>query len=185
VTTPRLRALLAISMLASGIDPIPRPIRREPPRDPPKPATDAEFHAHLDACARCRNEPFNLCSTGADIAERVGTVSFGRPLAEALPPGVDTVRVAPLGGSGDGRPVEGVPVARVLLDDMEPQTYRVLRSGIADQLPGLPTMGEAERAHRELHVMRREPCRSTLSEAAQKDRKKRNKAARKARRGNR
>lgn len=24
-----------------------------------------EFHAHLDECARCRNQPFNLCATGA------------------------------------------------------------------------------------------------------------------------
>lgn len=24
----------------------------------------ATFHAHLDVCSRCRNEPFNLCITG-------------------------------------------------------------------------------------------------------------------------
>jgi hypothetical protein len=23
------------------------------------------FHVHLDVCARCRNQPFNLCETGA------------------------------------------------------------------------------------------------------------------------
>ncbi len=24
-----------------------------------------DFHAHLDVCERCRNEPFNLCAEGA------------------------------------------------------------------------------------------------------------------------
>ena len=26
-----------------------------------------KFHAHLDECERCRNQPFNLCPTGAAI----------------------------------------------------------------------------------------------------------------------
>ncbi len=29
-------------------------------------AIDA-FHAHLDKCARCENEPFNLCREGAKL----------------------------------------------------------------------------------------------------------------------
>ena len=26
-----------------------------------------KFHAHLDECAQCRNNPFNLCSVGHDL----------------------------------------------------------------------------------------------------------------------
>jgi hypothetical protein len=25
------------------------------------------FHAHLDACKRCREQPFNLCATGEKL----------------------------------------------------------------------------------------------------------------------
>lgn len=28
-----------------------------------------EFHAHLDACERCRNQPMNLCPTGATMLQ--------------------------------------------------------------------------------------------------------------------
>ena len=71
-----------------------------------------------------------MCSVGADLAELAGQ-SFGRELADTLPPGVDTVRVAPVDGAGglaSGVVVAGKVAARVMLDDVEPQTYRVLRA---------------------------------------------------------
>jgi hypothetical protein len=30
------------------------------------------FHKHLDVCARCRNEPFNLCAMGASLLRMAG-----------------------------------------------------------------------------------------------------------------
>lgn len=30
------------------------------------------FHAHLDACARCRNQPFNLCPDGSRLLAAAG-----------------------------------------------------------------------------------------------------------------
>jgi hypothetical protein len=32
--------------------------------------TEARFHAHLDQCARCRQQPFNLCDIGASLLRR-------------------------------------------------------------------------------------------------------------------
>lgn len=31
-----------------------------------------KFHAHLDACERCRTKPFNLCATGARLLDSIG-----------------------------------------------------------------------------------------------------------------
>ena len=216
---PRLHTLLAIATLAAcGLPPIPEPVRRPPPRDPPKPVTVEDFHAHLDACRQCRENPMRMCSVGADLAELAGQ-SFGRELADTLPPGVDTVRVAPVDGAGglaSGVVVAGKVAARVMLDDVEPQTYRVLRAprdplaeamargepdadgmyrykvverapgpSFADMLPDLPTYPPAD-AWVPPHLRARDPgSRSTMSEAQQRNRKRKNKAARKARRGNR
>lgn len=33
----------------------------------------AQFEAHLDACERCRTQPFNLCEIGAPILQRAAT----------------------------------------------------------------------------------------------------------------
>ena len=45
------------------------------PSTPPAPAprTPDEFHAHLATCARCMNQPFNLCPVGLRALERVIT----------------------------------------------------------------------------------------------------------------
>lgn len=29
--------------------------------------TEQKFHAHLDACAQCREQPFNLCAVGQKL----------------------------------------------------------------------------------------------------------------------
>lgn len=29
--------------------------------------TPDDFHAHLDGCSRCRNNPFNLCAVGTKL----------------------------------------------------------------------------------------------------------------------
>lgn len=31
------------------------------------------FHAHLDACERCRTKPFDLCAVGARLLEAEGS----------------------------------------------------------------------------------------------------------------
>jgi len=31
------------------------------------------FHAHLDICSQCRNNPFGLCSTGAKLLKEAAT----------------------------------------------------------------------------------------------------------------
>jgi hypothetical protein len=31
------------------------------------------FHAHLDACVRCREQPFNLCEHGAELLRLAAT----------------------------------------------------------------------------------------------------------------
>ena len=33
------------------------------------------YHAHLDECVRCKNEPFNQCPTGAQLLEAFGAGS--------------------------------------------------------------------------------------------------------------
>lgn len=33
----------------------------------------ADFHAHLDGCLQCRNEPFNMCPVGQLLLEATGT----------------------------------------------------------------------------------------------------------------
>lgn len=42
------------------------------------------FHEHLDACARCRNNPFDLCSTGLPIFIAAGQEAAAK-LGVALP----------------------------------------------------------------------------------------------------
>lgn len=32
-----------------------------------------DFHAHLDACDRCRNQPFNLCNRGLWMLQATGS----------------------------------------------------------------------------------------------------------------
>jgi hypothetical protein len=181
VINPRLRALLAISMLASGIDPIPRAPRRDPaPRDPTAgPVTVEDFHAHLDACERCRTRPFDLCSVGADLAERVGIgFSVGGPRGSlaAEPSGLDELQQA-LRRPSTETTVPPVAVPQDLDTRAFDEAERLLRDGFVNS--------EAERAHRELHVMRRAPGRSSLTDAAQANRKRKNKAARKARKRSR
>lgn len=36
-------------------------------------ARRAAFHAHLDECQRCANEPFNLCATRARLLREAAT----------------------------------------------------------------------------------------------------------------
>jgi hypothetical protein len=36
-------------------------------------APGKEFNAHLDVCVRCRNHPFALCKTGAELLEKAAT----------------------------------------------------------------------------------------------------------------
>jgi hypothetical protein len=40
-----------------------------------------EFHAHLDVCRRCREEPFNLCTTGLRLALKQA-IKFNEALKE-------------------------------------------------------------------------------------------------------
>jgi len=42
------------------------------------------FHAHLDECARCRNQPFNLCATGQRLLEQAAGAT-APPHADGLP----------------------------------------------------------------------------------------------------
>jgi len=37
----------------------------------------AEFHAHLDICSQCENQPFNLCPTGAALLKEAAMDPFG------------------------------------------------------------------------------------------------------------
>ena len=36
-----------------------------------KPVNPDEFHAHLDVCKRCREQPFSLCPIGAVVLTKV------------------------------------------------------------------------------------------------------------------
>lgn len=38
-----------------------------------KPTPRELFHAHLDACAQCRERPFDLCSVGAPLLKAAGS----------------------------------------------------------------------------------------------------------------
>ena len=53
------------------------PLRTEKPADAPFTALDVKkpnpFHEHLDGCSRCRNNPFDLCPTGAHWLEKAAT----------------------------------------------------------------------------------------------------------------
>ena len=177
------------------------------------------------------HRPFDLCSVGADIAERVGLPAVAPADVDDLRQAMlrpDTVKPVPPGavpqdldvGAFDaagrllragleaaadagafGPPViERAMEAVLQADAAEKFTRRFTQDAlhreslddhlrrIADRLPDLPTvaqMNEAERACRDLHVMRRAPGRSTLNEAAQADRKRKNKAAKAARKRNR
>lgn len=50
------------------------PLADDPPLDRavgPEPArVGATYHAHLDACERCRERPYDLCQVGADALGR-------------------------------------------------------------------------------------------------------------------
>ena len=35
---------------------------------------EKEYHAHLDKCKQCNNEPFNLCLVGAAIMNRLVSI---------------------------------------------------------------------------------------------------------------
>lgn len=37
--------------------------------------TDNPFHQHLDACAQCRDQPFNLCAEGGRLLQFSATTS--------------------------------------------------------------------------------------------------------------
>ena len=37
------------------------------------------FHAHLDVCRRCREEPFNLCARGAKLKTAVERPRYQAP----------------------------------------------------------------------------------------------------------
>lgn len=45
----------------------------------------AAFHAHLDGCARCRNEPFNLCAEGSRLLAAVATAPTTEDESLTLP----------------------------------------------------------------------------------------------------
>lgn len=50
-------------------------------------ASSDTFHAHLDACEQCRNEPFNLCPEGAKVlAESVEKLNDWLDNSALLPP---------------------------------------------------------------------------------------------------
>jgi hypothetical protein len=51
----------------------------------------AAFHAHLDACAQCREHPFDLCPTGSLLLRSSATeeVVRGGYLCGNLPHGCD------------------------------------------------------------------------------------------------
>ena len=36
-----------------------------------------KFHAHLDICSQCRNQPFNLCPIGARLLIDAATTANG------------------------------------------------------------------------------------------------------------
>jgi hypothetical protein len=41
------------------------------------------FHAHLDACKRCREQPFNLCATGEKLLKEAALGSAEKTHDEA------------------------------------------------------------------------------------------------------
>lgn len=48
-----------------------------------------KFHAHLDACKQCRENPFDLCADGqrliAEAAAKLSEQSFAEPLHRSKP----------------------------------------------------------------------------------------------------
>ena len=44
--------------------------------------TAQPFHAHLDECARCREQPFNLCTRGAALLRICATTPPETPANE-------------------------------------------------------------------------------------------------------
>ena len=63
-----------------------------------EPASHAAFHAHLDACERCRSKPFDLCSEGDSLLKGVAPDSEPR-VAVVLAPdayGLSGVWMRPL-----------------------------------------------------------------------------------------
>lgn len=45
-----------------------------------------KFHAHLDVCRRCREQPFNLCPTGACLLKEAVPPDAEARLRTAHPP---------------------------------------------------------------------------------------------------
>ncbi len=43
------------------------------------------FHNHLDVCARCREQPFNLCSVGAPLLKKAGDAILGSSASPSIP----------------------------------------------------------------------------------------------------
>lgn len=39
----------------------------------------AAFHAHLDECERCENQPFNMCPEGARLLQEAGIAAGVAP----------------------------------------------------------------------------------------------------------
>lgn len=46
------------------------------------PASHDAFHAHLDACERCRHRPFDLCDVGNALLRAVGDGGAVAPVSE-------------------------------------------------------------------------------------------------------
>jgi len=110
------------------------------------------FHAHLDGCRQCAEDPFNLCPTGARLLERAAaSANSGTDLTwadverateklKATPPGLGAPRFC---GLGDG---PGSAILRYLLDP-----GGECEGGLGWQQvgPGSPPMGLCDR-HRPL-----------------------------------
>lgn len=63
-------------------------------------APDNPFHAHLDACRQCRENPFSLCASGAILLQlSATTASAGEPADTARLRG-DVLRLAQLAAGG-------------------------------------------------------------------------------------
>lgn len=50
-------------------------------------ASDNAFDAHLDACERCRTQPFNLCDPGAGLLAAAAERTGGAGIAPTMPAG--------------------------------------------------------------------------------------------------
>lgn len=76
-----LTTMLGAMALLGALSP-PREEEREPAPPPPPPSgmrpADA-FHAHLDVCRQCRDNPFGLCAVGGPLLERAAGVGPGAP----------------------------------------------------------------------------------------------------------